>query len=318
LLALIEFVTLPLINNILMKKSRRTFVKSGAMVALGAAILPRSVFAFNAQNESVGIQLYSVRDDMKKDPSGSLKKLAAMGYKVVEHAGYDDHKFYGYTPAKFKNMLEDLGLKMYSGHVDFGMKDWDDSKKDFTDTWKQTVEDAAFMGQKFVITPQLSEKAQTDYDELLKVIDLWNKCGKLCQKYGMKFGYHDDFNEDAILNNMKIYDIVMKYSDPALTIQQFDIANLYNAAGTDPMDIIKKYPGRFPSLHVKDVLKEKNKANMHDSTILGKGVLDVKDVVAQAVKNGSWLLIIEQEAYQDESPMDCVKDDLAAMQKWGY
>jgi len=301
-----------------MKTSRRTFVKSGALAVIGAAILPRSVFAFSAQKATVGLQLYSVRDDMKSDPKGSLKKLADMGYKVVEHAGYADGKFYGFKPSEFKKILEDLGLMMYSGHVDFGMKAWDASKKDFTDTWKQTVEDAAFMGQKFVITPELAENAQKDYDVLLKVIDLWNKCGELCQKHGMKFGYHDDFNENAILHGKKLYDIIMEKSDPKLTLQQYDIANLYNAAGTDPMEIIKKYPGRFDSLHVKDVLKEKNKENMHDSTILGKGVLNVNEVVALAVKNGAWLLIIEQEAYQNESPMDCAKDDLAAMKSWGY
>jgi sugar phosphate isomerase/epimerase len=301
-----------------MKTSRRAFVKSGAMVALGAAILPRSVFSASAQKPVVGLQLYSVRDDMMSDPEGSLRKLAGMGYKVVEHAGYSDGKFYGFTPAEFKKILGDLGLKMYSGHVDFGMQAWDASKKDFTDKWKQTVEDAAFMGQQFVITPELADDAQKDYDTLLKVLDLWNKCGELCQKHGMKFGYHDDFNSNAMLHNMKLYDIVMKNSDPKLTIQQFDIANLYNAAGTDPKDVIKEYPGRFVSLHVKDVLKEKNKENSHDSTILGKGVLDVKNVLPLAVKNGAWLLIIEQESYQNESPMDCVKDDLAAMKTWGY
>ena len=301
-----------------MKTSRRAFLKSGAMIALGTAILPRSVFASAAEKEMVGIQLYSVRDDMKSDPKGSLKKLADMGYKVVEHAGYENGKFYGYAPSEFKKILEDLGLKMYSGHVAFGIQEWDASKKDFRDTWKQTVEDAAYMGQKFVITPELAENAQKDYDTLLKVIDLWNKCGELCQKHGMKFGYHDDFNENTVMHNMKLYDIIMKYSDPKLTIQQFDIANLYNAAGTDPMDVIKKYPGRFDSLHVKDVLKEKNKDNSHDSTILGKGVLNVGNVLKLAVKNGAWLMIIEQEAYQNESPMDCAKDDLAVMKKWGY
>lgn len=301
-----------------MKTSRRTFVKSGTMLALGTMILPRSVFATGSEKPVVGLQLYSIREDMEIDPLGSLKKLANMGYRVVEHAGYDNGKFYGYKPADFKKILGDLDLKMYSGHVDFGMHSWDASKNDFTDTWKKTVEDAAFMEQKFVITPELEDKAQKDYDTLLKILDLWNKSGSLCQKYGMKFGYHDDFNDDALLNNMKLYDIIMKNSDPKLTMQQFDIANLYNAAGTNPMDVIKEYPGRFESLHVKDVLKEKNKNNSHNSTILGKGVLNVKDVVALAVKNGSWLLIIEQEAYQNESPMDCVKDDLAAMKKWGY
>ena len=84
------------------------------------------------------------------------------------------------------------------------------------------------------------------------------------------------------------------------------------------MDVIKKYPGRFVTLHIKDVLKEKNNENMHDSTILGKGVLNVKDVIPLAIKNGAWLMIIEQEAYQNESPMDCAKDNLAAMSNWGY
>jgi sugar phosphate isomerase/epimerase len=301
-----------------MKNSRRTFVKSGAMAVLGAAILPKSVFALSAQKATVGLQLYSVRDDMKSDPKGTLKKLADMGYKVVEHAGYADRKFYGFAPSEFKKILSGLGLTMYSGHVDFGMKSWDEAKKDFTDSWKKTVEDAAFMEQKFVITPELSENAQKDYDALLKLIELWNKCGDFCQKSGMEFGYHDDFNEDVVMHDMKLFDIIMKYSDPKRSIHQFDIANLYNAAGTDPADVIKKYPGRFVSLHVKDVLKQTDKDNRHDSTILGKGVLHVKDVLPLAVQNGAWLLIIEQEAYQNESPLDCAKDDLAAMKQWGY
>jgi sugar phosphate isomerase/epimerase len=301
-----------------MKTSRRSFMKSGAMIALGASFLPRSVFAISPEKVEVGLQLYSVRDDMKIDPKGTLKKLTGMGYKAVVHAGYSNHKFYGFEPSEFKKILGDLGLRMYSGHVDFGMQAWDASKKDFTDAWKKTVEDAAFMGQKYVITPELAENAQKDYDTLLRLIDLWNKCGELCQKHGMEFGYHDDFNEDVILNNMKLFDIIMKYSDPKVSIHQFDIANLYNAAGTDPLDVIKKYPGRFVTLHVKDVLKEMNTENRHDSTILGKGVLKVNDVVALAINNGAWLMIIEQEAYQNESPLDCVKDDLAAMKKWGY
>ena len=226
-----------------MKTSRRTFVRSGTIDSSWRNdSSPDQCLLPVTEKAEVGLQLCSVRDDMKNDPKGSLKKLADMGYRVVEHAGYSDRKFYGFEPSEFKKILGDLGLKMYSGHVDFGMQAWDASKKDFTDVWKHTVEDAAFMGQKFVFTPELEDDAQKDYDKLLKVIDLWNKCGELCRKYGMKFGYHDDFNEDAILHDMKIFDIIMKYSDPKLTIHQFDIANLYNAAGTNPMDVIKNTP----------------------------------------------------------------------------
>ncbi|MFI5185240.1 MAG: sugar phosphate isomerase/epimerase family protein [Chitinophagales bacterium] len=298
--------------------TRRIFVKNSALALAGASLFSKSIFTIWDSEAIIGVQLYSVRDDMKTDPKGSLKKLADMGYKVVEHAGYNKGKFYGFTPTEFKQILDDLGLKMYSGHVNFGMMSWDNSKNGWTDDWRQTVEDAAAVGQQFVITPELADDAQKDYDKLMKVIELWNKCGELCQKHGMKFGYHDDFNQDNTLHGMSLYDIVMKNCDPKLTIQQFDIANLYNAAGTDPLDILNKYPGRFTSLHVKDVLKEKNARNDHDSTILGKGVLNVKKVLEVARQKGAWLMIIEQESYQDKTPLDCVKEDLQIVKTWGY
>src|SRR6201999_3328128 len=96
-------------------------------------------FASFKKKHTVGIQLYSVRDDMAKDPSGTLKKLAEMGYKNVEHANYVNGKFYGYTPKDFKALLDGMGLKMLSGHTRFEAQHWDDAKKDFSDSWKQTV-----------------------------------------------------------------------------------------------------------------------------------------------------------------------------------
>src|ERR1035437_5229142 len=108
-----------------MYTSRRTFLKSGAMFALGAAILPRSVFAAKAKKGIVGLQLYSVRDDMMKDPKGSLTQLAKMGYVYVEHANYVNQKFYGFLAPEFRKVLDDLGLKMISGHTVMGKEHWD-------------------------------------------------------------------------------------------------------------------------------------------------------------------------------------------------
>src|SRR4051794_36722391 len=98
-----------------MNTSRRTFLKQGSLALAAASLLSNQLFAAAAKNEIMGIQLYSVRDDMKKDPSGTLKQLAGMGYKYVEHANYVDGKFYGYAPTEFKKLLDGLGLKMYSG-----------------------------------------------------------------------------------------------------------------------------------------------------------------------------------------------------------
>ena len=302
-----------------MSTSRRSFLKKSALAVAGSALFSKSLLAGISKKEVTGIQLYSVRDAMSKDPLGSLKKVAAMGYKVVEHANYIDRKFYGYTPSEFKKILDDLGLKMYSGHTVLGKQHWDESKNDFTDVWKHTVEDAAFMGQKFVISPWLDESLRTDYDGLLRFLDLFNKSGELCKKHGMMFGYHNhDFEFSESLNNMNIYDIIMKNTDPKLVIQQLDIGNMYHA-GAKADKILNKYPGRYSSINVKDEIKTSSTETPYESTILGKGIINPKEVTDLAIaKGGAWLMIIEQESYQGMDPMDCIKEDLAVMKKWGY
>src|SRR5450432_4209070 len=147
-----------------MQHSRRTFIKQSALALTAASILLGSLFAGVTAKETLGLQLYSVREDMGKDPSGTLKKLAEMGYKHVEHANYVDHKFYGYTQKEFKIILDGLGLKMPSGHTRMNAEHWDAVKKDFTDDWKQTVADAAAMGQQYVISPWLDDSLRQNYD----------------------------------------------------------------------------------------------------------------------------------------------------------
>ena len=78
---------------------------------------PTLIYAAQKNKTLTGVQLYSVRDDMKKDPLGTLKQLAEMGYRHVEHASYTGRKFYGYSASEFKKILADLGLSMPSGHT---------------------------------------------------------------------------------------------------------------------------------------------------------------------------------------------------------
>jgi len=172
-----------------MKLSRRKFIRNSSFTMAGTMFLPKDIlhsFSFKG-NHILGLQLYSVRDDMKTDPSGTLKKLADMGYKNVEHANYINGKFYGYSPVEFKKLLDDLGLKMPSGHTVMNASDYDASKNDFTDKWKQTIEDAKTVGQKYVISPWLDENLRKNYDDLVGFLDVFNKCGELCQKSGLKF-----------------------------------------------------------------------------------------------------------------------------------
>jgi sugar phosphate isomerase/epimerase len=302
-----------------MKTSRRTFLKTGAAALAAAAILPESVFAAKKRKGIIGVQLYSVRDEMTKDPLGSLTQVAKMGYKYVEHANYVNRKFYGYAPAEFKKILDGLGLKMISGHTVMGRQHWDETKKDFSDSWKYTVEDAAVLQQKYVVSPSMDNSMRKTYDDFKHYMDIFNKCGELCKKQGMKFGYHNhDFEFSEKLNNEKLFDIMMKSMDPDLVVVQLDMGNLYNG-GAVALDVVKQYPGRFENIHVKDEIVATEGSEKYVSTIIGKGIVNAKEVIDLATKiGGTEVYIIEQESYQGKTPMECIEEDLKVMKSWGY
>jgi len=300
--------------------TRRTFVKNSTLAIAGATLFSKNLFAAGKDKTITGVQLYSVREEMKKDPAGTLKQLADMGYKYVEHANYVDRKFYGYSPADFKKLLGDMGLQMKSGHTTMGEKAWDQSKNDFTDLWKYTVEDAATVGQQYVISPWLDDKYRKDLDGLKAFLAVFNKSGELCKRSGMQFGYHNhNFEFNTSVGGMMLYDIILQETDPRLVIQQMDMGNMYGAGGR-PLELLHKYPGRFASLHVKDEIKsEKGDMSGYESTVLGTGVIQVKEVLDTARKqNPGTHFIIEQESYQGTSPLESVRQDLNIMKKWGY
>ncbi len=302
-----------------MNSSRRSFIKTSTMAIAAVAVINKSAFASSMKKDLVGVQLYSIREDMKTDPLGSLNKIAGIGYKNVEHANYVDHKFYGYPAAEFRKILDGLGLKMPSGHTVLGLDHWDNAKNDFTDAWKKTVEDAAVLGQSYVISPWMDESFRKTYDDLNRCLDIFNKSGELCKKSGMKFGYHNhDFEFSQVLNNEKVFDIIMQKIDPNLVALQLDIGNLYNG-GAIASEVMKKYPNRFETIHVKDEIPSTEGNEKFVSCVLGKGIVNTREVIDMATKSGTVKsYIVEQESYQGMSPMDAVKEDLSIMRKWGY
>lgn len=308
-----------------MKNSRRSFLKNSTLAMVGASFLPKvveaAVFAGTKEKSFIGIQLYSVRADMMKNPLETLKALADMGYKYVEHANYVNRKFYGYTAVEFKKVLSDLGLSMPSGHTVMNATHFDKAKNDFSDAWKYTVDDAATMGQEYVISPWMDEKLRHSYDGLMYQLDVFNKSGELCKKQGMKFGYHNhDFEFTEKINDTPIYDLIIKNTNPDLVIQQLDFGNMYGSGGR-AKEWIDKYHGRFPSLHVKDEIKSAGRGEMNDgyeSTTMGDGVVDPKMLCLLAKKvSGAKHFIIEQESYQNRTPLEAAKINLATMKTWG-
>ena len=301
-----------------MNKSRRSFIRNGAIAAAGLSLFHNNIFAAGKKGELTGIQLYSVRTDMKSDPLGTLKQLADMGYRHVEHANYANRKFYGWSVSEFKKILNGFGMSMPSGHTVLDAKHWDASKKDFTNEWKYTVEDAATMGQSFVISPWLEESKRKSMSDLKSFMEIFNRSGELCKKFGMKFGYHNhDFEFSEKVEGKVLFDIILSETDPNLVMQQLDIGNMLNG-GAKALEVMQQYPGRFESMHVKDEIKATEGHEPFESTILGKGVVPIKSIIDLGRASGTKHFIIEQESYQGKTPMECAEEDINIMKKWGY
>jgi sugar phosphate isomerase/epimerase len=288
------------------------------LAAAGVSLFQQNIFAAVKKGELTGIQLYSVRAAMKADPLGTLKQLSDMGYRHVEHANYANRKFYGWSVSEFKKILNGFGMSMPSGHTVLDAKHWDASKKDFTNEWKYTVEDAAAMGQSFVISPWLEESKRKSMGDLKSFMEIFNRSGELCKKFGMKFGYHNhDFEFSEKVEGKVLFDIILAETDPNLVMQQLDIGNMLNGGGK-ALEVMQQYPGRFESMHVKDEIKATEGHEPFESTILGKGVVPIKAIIDLGRASGTKHFIIEQESYQGKTPMECAEEDINIMKKWGY
>ena len=303
-----------------MSTSRRTFLKTSGLSFAAMAMGSHKLMAGTASDTYLAIQLYTVRADMDKDPSGTLKKLSDIGYKYVEHANYHDRKFYGYPPAEFKKLLEDFGMKMPSGHVQMLPNDYDFSKNDFADKWKYTVDDAATAGQLYLVSPWLDDSLRKNMKDFKAYMEVFNKSGELCKKSGMKFGYHNhDFEFTTKIDGELLYDLILTNTDPALVAQQLDMGNLYNG-GFKAIDVARKYPGRFEMMHVKDEILAKEGSEKYVSTILGQGIVGTREVCnIGRTSGGTKWFIVEQESYQGGfTPLQCSQQDYSIMRNWGY
>lgn len=302
-----------------MKNSRRTFIKQTSL-ATAALWIGNNSFIRPGDEYILGLQLYSVRDDMAANPADTLTRVAQMGYKYVEHANYQQGKFYGYTPDEFKKILDDLGINMVSGHCVLDKKHWDSSTKDFTDEWKKTIDHAVVAGQKYIISPWFDEEERKTKESLLQFLDMFNKCGELCKKSGIKFGYHNhDFEFNTKVDEELLYDFILKHTDPALVVQQMDTGNMYGVGGR-AAEIIAKYPGRFELMHVKDEIPSENgeMGGKYESAVLGTGEVGIEKVLEAAKTTGATkYFIVEQESYQGMQPLDCAEKNFGVMRSMG-
>jgi sugar phosphate isomerase/epimerase len=257
----------------------------------------------------VGLQLYTVRDAMSKDARGTLKALSAMGYTDVENAGYSGGKFYGIPVKEMKMLLDDLGLRMASGHI--GLNEMSkDQNKTVADTWESVVKDAKEIGQKYLVCPYLMPNDRKSIDQYKNVCNLLNKCGEITKKYGIQMGYHNHDFEFKTVDGQIPYDIMMQNTEKDLVSFELDVY-WTEFAGVSTADYYKNYKGRYNLMHVKDMAKTPDRIFAE----VGNGVIDWKNMFANAKAAGVDFFYVEQDRCVNYQPMDAVKISLDYLKK---
>ena len=283
--------------------SRREFLKTSALVSAGLLAAP-SLFAYD--KKYIGLQLYTLRDAMAKSVAGTLSRVAEIGYNSVE-ATYSDGKYYGTEPKAFAQLLKQNNLIMPSTHYLLG----EDAKNQGTllNGWDKAAEDAASVGQKFMICAWLSPKERGKLDHYKKLADDFNRAGEISKKAGLQFCYHNHDFEFIAENGKYPYDILLENTDKNLVKFEIDLYWL-TRAGQDPVALIEKHPGRFPLWHIKDMDKTEKKM----FTEVGNGVVNFKRIFEHNKKAGLKYFFVEQDICPGD-PFDSITQSISYIKK---
>lgn len=269
------------------KVSRKQFLKISAL-ALSGTLLTK-FDTFGKTQSKIGLQLYTLRNELPKDLEGTLKKVADIGYKEVELFGYGDGKFFGKSPKEFKSLLQSLGLSAPSGHYTTGNTN-PSARGTLTNDWKKAVEDAAQIGQKYMICAFLFPEERKTLDDYKRHAELFNKSAEVCKQSGIQFGYHNHDFEFVPLEGQTPYDILLKQTDPKLVQMELDLYWI-SYAGKDPLQLFKESPGRFPMWHVKDMEKSAQRSFAE----VGTGSIDFQRIFDAAKTAGLKHFFVEQD-----------------------
>jgi sugar phosphate isomerase/epimerase len=255
-------------------------------------------FAWAAEQrriKTIGIQLYTVRDALKRDYDGTLAKLAAMGYREVE-SGRDHDK----PPKQMREALMRYGLTSPSYHVD-----WNSLGAD----WPKVIEDNKIVGRTYLVNPWIDEEVRNKPDGWKHAAETLNRAGETAKKAGIQFAYHNHWMEFVPLDDGKLpYDVLLENCDPNLVKMQMDLGWI-TVGGQDPVKYFERYPGRFPMVHVKDVHEVPDAASVRggrfageNMTILadvGSGIIDWKRIFAHSEQAGIKHYFVEHDNPKD-------------------
>lgn len=278
-------------------KSRRKFIQQSSYIAAGSLLLPigctqkssdtgeavvldDTASAIPLAKKSMGVQVYSVRDALKEDFAGSIGKLADIGFEYIEAYGLDvEGKIIGMAPQEYRTIVEDTGMKMLSSHCNYFQ----------ADEGAALLDAAVTAGVTYCNVAWLAEELRGDY---YKIAENLNKAGTMFKEAGVQLGYHNHDFEFEKQGDEVAMEILLKETDPELVSFQVDLYWV-TVGGTDPMDLINKYPGRFKSFHVKDSNPEL------EQTTVGTGVIDFASIFGIKETAGMQHYFVEDERTDD-------------------
>ncbi len=283
---------------------RRTFIETSIAAAAVFAARPSWAAASEHEIKKVGLQLYTVRGELKKDFDGTLAKVAATGYKEVEFAT----DYGGHSPKEVRALLDKDGLTSPSAHIGYDV---------IENKWPETLEAAHTIGNEYLVCPWIDEKQRTT-EGYKRASELFNKAGEASQKAGIQFCYHNhsfEFAASDATGGKLLYDLLLEQTDAKLVKMEMDLGWI-SVAGKDPVSYFEKYPGRFPLVHVKDYVNDPNSTSSYAGATgsvqfkgrladVGKGIVDWKRIFAQSEKGGIKHYFVEND--DAKTPFEDIK-----------
>jgi sugar phosphate isomerase/epimerase len=287
--------------------NRRRFLESATTVTAATLLTSRLGWAAGEHKiEKIGLQLYTVRDQMKADFDGTIAKVAQIGYKEVEFAGYFDH-----TGQQVRAACDKNALTAISTHVQYDELD---------EKFPSVIETSKVIGLKYIVCPWIPEELRKSPDIWKQAAAKFNHCGEQSKKAGMQFAYHNHWFEFLPVNGKLPYDELLKECDAKLVKMEMDLCWI-TAAGADPLKYFARYPGRFPLVHVKDLKTlpkitaggAQNYGDTVDLTEVGSGIIDWKKIFAQSEKAGIKHYIVEHD--HPKQPFESIKTSYEYLEK---
>lgn len=282
-----------------MNTNRRDFIRISSMAAAGTLLLPSFTSAKSSMKP--GLQIYSVRNQLKEDFEGTLEYVAKVGYKHLEGYGLGtDGKFLGkYTAKEYAGVISGLGMELKATHCSYT----DASKA------QQMIEAAKETGMEHMIVPYTPDNVRQTADGWKRVAENYNKMGEMCNKVGLKFGYHNHAFEFEPLDGIIPQELLIESTDADKVNFEADLFWV-TKGGYDPLKLLKKYPGRINLFHVKDATPEL------EGTTVGKGIIDFKTIFKAGRADGVQGYFIEDE--REDDPFKNIKADYEYMSKQSF